>query len=144
MSIIKDTVVEVIDIGVLKNLLIPGINPNSTDSKANTLLAIAMMKQELVEYNVPLNMNEPMEDKPTDFDEFVELVMRLLALTRLYETRITGCHLILLVGGLSRTGNYVPLYTKMRPESPTWLLSAVYANISPYHGSRSLSTTELT
>ncbi|KAE8141221.1 hypothetical protein BDV38DRAFT_279129 [Aspergillus pseudotamarii] len=42
VSVIKDTVIEVIDIGIFKNLLMAGINPNSTNSKGNTLLAIAM------------------------------------------------------------------------------------------------------
>ncbi|KAE8341878.1 hypothetical protein BDV24DRAFT_163102 [Aspergillus arachidicola] len=71
-------VIQQIDIDSLMNLLEAGIEPNTTDSEGNTLLAIAMKRSETVEQNVPQNGEEPAKDKPRQSAKLSQLIMLLL------------------------------------------------------------------
>lgn len=71
-------VIQQIDIDSLMNLLIVGIEPNTTDSEGNTLLAIAMKRSETVEENVPQNGEERAKEKPRQSDKLPELIALLL------------------------------------------------------------------
>ncbi|KAE8330369.1 hypothetical protein BDV39DRAFT_213107 [Aspergillus sergii] len=71
-------VIQQIDIDGLMNLLEVGIEPNTTDSEGNMLLAIAMKRSETVEQNVPQNGEEPAKDNPRQSDKLSQLIMLLL------------------------------------------------------------------